>query len=121
MVSSTLINPNALRLELPESTNQTSEKPVTVVSIDKNHTFYLNEKVIPFSKLESKLVEELKDQDKPCISLAGGQVCSIRTDRQSNEYRQRSQLPPDYSNYPGIRQIAPILFQKKILLSETNR
>ena len=69
MVSSTLINTNALRLELPESTNQTSEKPVTVVSIDKNHTFYLNEKVIPLSKLESKLVEELKDQDKPCISL----------------------------------------------------
>ena len=69
MVSSTLINPNALRLELPESTNQTSEKPITVVSIDKNYTFYLNEKVIPFSMLESKLVEELKEQEKPCISL----------------------------------------------------
>ena len=30
MISSTLINPNALRLLLPKSTNQTSDKPVTV-------------------------------------------------------------------------------------------
>ncbi len=69
MVSSTLINPNALRLLLPESTNQTSDRPIVVVSIDKNYTFYLNEKVIPFSMLERRLVEELKEQDNPCISL----------------------------------------------------
>ena len=60
MISSTLINPNALKLLLPKSTNQTSDKPVTVVSIDKNYTFYLNEKVIPFSMLERRLVEELR-------------------------------------------------------------
>ena len=69
MISSTLINPNALKLLLPKSTNQTSDKPVVVVSIDKNYTFYLNEKVIPFSMLERRLVEELKDQEDPCISL----------------------------------------------------
>ena len=69
MISSTLINPNALKLLLPKSTNQTSDKPVVVVSIDKNYTFYLNEKVIPFSMLERRLVEELKQQEAPCISL----------------------------------------------------
>lgn len=69
MVSSTLINPNALRLLLPQSTNQTSDRPIVVVSIDKNYTFYLNEKVIPFSMLERRLVEELKEQEAPCISL----------------------------------------------------
>ena len=69
MVSSTLINPNALRLILPQSTNQTSDRPIVVVSIDKNYTFYLNEKVIPFSMLERRLVEELKEQEDPCISL----------------------------------------------------
>ena len=69
MVSSTLINPNALRLLLPQSTNQTSDRPIVVVSIDKNYTFYLNEKVIPFSMLERRLVEELKEQEDPCISL----------------------------------------------------
>ena len=69
MISSTLINPNALKLLLPKSTNQTSDKPVTVVSIDKNYTFYLNEKVIPFSMLERRLVEELLEFEYPCISL----------------------------------------------------
>ena len=69
MVSSTLINPNALRLLLPQSTNQTSDRPIVVVSIEKNYTFYLNEKVIPFSMLERRLVEELKEQEDPCISL----------------------------------------------------
>ena len=69
MVSSTMINPNALRLLLPKSTNQTTERVITVVSIDKHHTFYLNEKVIPFSQLEKRLVEELKDREEPCISL----------------------------------------------------
>ena len=69
MISSTLINPNALKLLLPKSTNQTSDKPVTIVSIDKNYTFYLNEKVIPFSMLERRLVEELRELEDPCISL----------------------------------------------------
>ena len=77
MVSSTLINPNALRLLLPESTNQTSDRPIVVVSIDKNYTFYLNEKVIPFSMLERRLVEELKEQDDPCISLQADKSVSL--------------------------------------------
>ena len=69
MISSTLINPNALRLLLPKSTNQTSDKPVTVVGIDKNRNFYLNQRLTPFSMLERRLVEELRDEEEPCVSL----------------------------------------------------
>ena len=69
MVTSTLINPNALKLLLPKSTNQTSTQPTVVVSIDKKQTFYLNTKVIPFSQLESKIVELLKNSEDPCISI----------------------------------------------------
>lgn len=69
MISSTLINPNALRLLLPKSTNQTSDKPVTVVGIDKNRNFYLNQRLTPFSMLERRLVEELRETEEPCISL----------------------------------------------------
>lgn len=93
MVSSTLINPNALRLLLPQSTNQTSDKPIVVVSIDKNYTFYLNEKVIPFSMLERRLVEELKEQDDPCISLQADksvpleQVVKVMNIAKDHKYR----------------------------------
>lgn len=69
MVTSTLINSNALKLDLPKSTNQTSNLPQVVVSIDKNQVFYLNAKVIPFSRLESKIVELLKNSDAPCVSI----------------------------------------------------
>ncbi len=69
MATSTLINPNALKLLLPKSTNQTSNTPAAVVSIDRRLTFYLNQKVTPFSQLESLLVALLKDSDEPCISI----------------------------------------------------
>ena len=69
MVTSTLINPNALKLLLPKSTHQTSNRPTVVVSIDKNLNFYLNTKVTPFSRLEGKIVELLKNSDDPCISI----------------------------------------------------
>ena len=65
MVTSTLINPNALKLLLPKSTH----RPAVVVSIDKNLNFYLNTKVTPFSRLEGKIVELLKNSDDPCISI----------------------------------------------------
>ena len=57
MVTSTLI------------TNQTSNQPSAVVSIDRNLTFYFNQKVVPFSQLESKIVEALKSAEDPCVSI----------------------------------------------------
>lgn len=69
MVTSTLINPNALKLLLPKSTNQTSNQPTAVVSIDKKQTFYLNHKITPFSQLESKIVDILKNSEDPCVSI----------------------------------------------------
>lgn len=69
MISSTLINPNALRLLLPKSTNQTTERPVTVVGIDARRNFYVNDRLTPFSMLERRLVEELREVEEPCISL----------------------------------------------------
>lgn len=69
MVTSTLINPNALKLLLPKSTNQTSVKAYTSVSIDKRHNFYFETKRVSFSQLESMLVDKLSSQKDPCISL----------------------------------------------------
>ncbi len=69
MVTSTLINPNALGLQLPESSNQTSNQPTAIVSIDKQLIYYLNAKVTSFSILESKIVELLKNSKEPCISI----------------------------------------------------
>ncbi|PXX99135.1 biopolymer transporter ExbD [Marinifilum breve] len=69
MVTSTLISPNALKLLLPKSSNQTAAKPITTVSIDKNFNFYLETTPVPFSQLEHKLQRKLAREEDPTISL----------------------------------------------------
>ncbi|MCY1634266.1 MULTISPECIES: ExbD/TolR family protein [unclassified Marinifilum] len=69
MVTSTLISPNALKLLLPKSSNQTAAKPITTVSIDKNFNFYLETTPVPFSQLEYKLQRKLAREEDPTISL----------------------------------------------------
>ncbi|MDD4109467.1 MAG: biopolymer transporter ExbD [Prolixibacteraceae bacterium] len=43
MVTSTLVAPNALKLLLPQSNNQTAAKPVTTISITRDLRYYLND------------------------------------------------------------------------------
>jgi biopolymer transport protein ExbD len=56
MISSTLIAPNALKLLLPESNNQTSAKPITTVSITRDLKYYINDdgklKQVAFQEIE---------------------------------------------------------------------
>ncbi|PKQ66098.1 biopolymer transporter ExbD [Labilibaculum manganireducens] len=69
MVTSTLIAPNALKLLLPQSKNQTSAKPITTVSIDKEFNFFIETTPIPFSQLENRLQKRLGREEDPTISL----------------------------------------------------
>jgi biopolymer transport protein ExbD len=56
MVTSTLIAPNALKLLLPQSNNQTAAKPITTISITKDLKYYVNDdgslKRVSFSEIE---------------------------------------------------------------------
>ncbi|HKL32614.1 MAG TPA: biopolymer transporter ExbD [Tangfeifania sp.] len=56
MVTSTLIAPNALKLLLPQSNNQTAAKPITTISITKDLQYYVNDdgalKRVSFSEIE---------------------------------------------------------------------
>ena len=56
MVTSTLIAPNALKLLLPQSNNQTAAKPITTISITKDLKYYINDdgalKRVAFQEIE---------------------------------------------------------------------
>ena len=56
MVSSTLVAPNALKLLLPQSNNQTQAKPITTISITKDLKYYVNDdgniKRVAFQEIE---------------------------------------------------------------------
>ena len=74
MLTSTLVVPNALKLLLPQSNNQTAANPVTTVSITKDLRFYLENTEIPFANLEKELQRNLrayrlKYNEDPTVSL----------------------------------------------------
>ncbi len=56
MVTSTLIAPNALKLLLPQSNNQTAAKPITTISITQDLKYYINDdgalKRVTFREIE---------------------------------------------------------------------
>ena len=69
MITSTLIHPNALKLLLPQSNNQTSAKPAISVSITRNLEYYIETSRVDLDKLESVLQYRLKDAEEPTIAL----------------------------------------------------
>ena len=76
LVTSTLVNPNALKLLLPKSTNQVSAKATVSVSIKhytRNNTFSWhingNEKPIRFDQVEPQIQSLLQDQEDPTFSI----------------------------------------------------
>jgi biopolymer transport protein ExbD len=73
LVTSTLINPNALRLLLPKSNSQTPEKTHVSVSIkhlgQDQFEYYVKTKPVTFNEIEHALQLELINDDEPVISL----------------------------------------------------
>lgn len=71
MVTSTLINPNALKLLLPKSSNQTSASPIANVSITSDLNYYVGTSQVKFSEIETVLIERFRNKniEEPTISL----------------------------------------------------
>jgi biopolymer transport protein ExbD len=68
LVTSTLINPNALRLLLPKSNSQTPDKPKVSVSIkhlgENKFEFYVKTKRVEFDEIERNLQVEFAAYEK---------------------------------------------------------
>ncbi len=69
MLTSTLIAPNALKLLLPRSNNQTDATPVVSVSITEDLKYYIGQKRVEFMNLETMLHQKLRKEEDPVISL----------------------------------------------------
>ncbi len=82
MVTSTLIAPNALKLLLPQSNNQTSAKPITTISITKELRYYVNDngalKRVSFREIEPFLQSQYgTGNDDIYISLHADQTVPV--------------------------------------------
>ena len=84
LVTSTLINPNALKLLLPKSTGQVAAKATVSVSIkdwqDGNYSFHINgdQNAIAFSEVEDALVELLQSEEDPTFSIFADETVPVK-------------------------------------------
>ncbi len=84
LVTSTLVNPNALKLLLPKSTNQISAKQQVSVSIKHypdNNTFSYhingNSRPVRFSDIEPQLQNLLMESQEPTFSIYADKTVPI--------------------------------------------
>ncbi len=73
LMATTLINPNAIKVVLPKSSNQLKEKAITTVTIQKTGNgvkYYVETRpVASLDELESVLRERLNGQTEPTVSI----------------------------------------------------
>lgn len=100
LVTSTLVNPNALKLLLPKSTNQVAAKPMVSLSIKHyqesgQFSYHINgeSRPVALSEVESLLRQELDEEEDPTLSLHVDktvpmeQVVNIMNIAKRNQYR----------------------------------
>lgn len=84
LITSTLVNPNALKLLLPKSTGQVSAKATVSVSIkdwhDGQFTYHINgdEHPVPFSEVEDDLVNLLQTEEDPTFSIYADESVPVK-------------------------------------------
>ncbi len=84
LVTSTLVNPNALKLLLPKSTGQVGAKATVSVSIkdwgEDRYTYHINgdETPVPIEKVEDGLVELLQTEEDPTFSIYSDESVPIK-------------------------------------------
>lgn len=69
MIASTLVSTSAIDILLPKASGKTENKKSVAVSIKKDLTYYIDEKRIGESVLESELIAALSNEEKPTVVL----------------------------------------------------
>ncbi|MGN1221417.1 MAG: ExbD/TolR family protein [Candidatus Cryptobacteroides sp.] len=100
LVTSTLINPNALKLLLPKSTGQVSAKATVSVSIKHwrdtdTYSYHINGNQTPvrFDMIEDQLVDLLQTEEDPTFSIYAdesvpvGEVVKVMNIAKRNHYK----------------------------------
>jgi len=81
MITSTQVAPNALKLLLPQSNNQTIAKAITTISITADLKFYINVdgdlKRVAFSEIEPFLQKVIKQNGETYIALHADKTVPI--------------------------------------------
>jgi len=69
MIASTLVTTNAIDVLLPKASGKTENKKSISVSIQKDLTFYIDQKEVEVQNLESELLKLFQDETAPALVL----------------------------------------------------
>ncbi|WP_179345375.1 ExbD/TolR family protein [Winogradskyella ursingii] len=69
MIASTLVTTNAIDIILPTASGKTENKKSTSVSIKSDLTYYIDQKRVGESVLETQLIAAMESQEQPTIVL----------------------------------------------------
>jgi len=69
MIASTLVTTNAIDILLPKASGKTENKKSISVSIQKDLTFYIDQKEVEVQNLESELLKLFQDETAPALVL----------------------------------------------------
>ena len=69
MIASTLVTTNAIDILLPKASGKTENKKSVSVSIQKDLTFYIDQRIVKVQNLESELLVLFQNETTPSIIL----------------------------------------------------
>jgi biopolymer transport protein ExbD len=96
MITSTLVAPNALKLLLPQSNNQTEAKPITSISITEDLRYYINDNgklvQVVFNDIEPFLKRTVHVDDETFIALHADKSVPIEEVVKVMNIAQRNKL-----------------------------
>ena len=69
MIASTLVTTNAIDILLPKASGKTENKKSVSVSIQKDLTFYIDQRMVKVQNLESELLVLFQNETTPSIIL----------------------------------------------------
>ncbi len=77
LLTSTLVQPNAVKLLLPNSTSQTQARQNVAVAIDAQNQFYYNNEPVALEQLASLLLQGVAGQADPTVVLYADKTVAI--------------------------------------------
>ena len=77
MIASTLVTTNAIDIILPKASGKTENKKSVAVSMNESLTYFIDQKVVGESMLESELITALVNQEEPTIVLRAEKTVAV--------------------------------------------
>lgn len=98
MLTSTVVHPNAIKLMLPQSKQQTSAKPLSRVTIDKELNYYVafgkeKERMVSFDEIEHFLQQVVTEEPEMYVALYAdesipyGEVVKVLNIANNNKFK----------------------------------